>query len=105
MYAHLLRFQKGLSKGSFVKRSQIIGYVGQSGLASGPHCHYEFHVNHQPQNPTTVALPKALPIPAKELALFKNQSVKLLASLKLYESSKFAHNNTKDKTLLNRMHA
>ena len=105
VYAHLLRFQKGLSKGSFVKRSQIIGYVGQSGLASGPHCHYEFHVNHQPQNPTTVALPKALPIPAKELALFKNQSVKLLASLKLYESSKFAHNNTKDKTLLNRMHA
>jgi murein DD-endopeptidase MepM/ murein hydrolase activator NlpD len=97
VYGHLLRFQKGLSKGSFIQRGQIIGYVGQSGLASGPHCHYEFHVNHQPQNPTTVALPRALPISTKELAAFKIQANNLLASLKLYESSKFAKAKTTTK--------
>ena len=97
VYAHLLRFQKGLSKGSVIHRGQIIGYVGQSGLASGPHCHYEFHINHQAQNPTTVALPRALPIASKELAAFKAQATHLLASLKLYESSKFAKNNVKAK--------
>ena len=55
VYGHMLRFQKGLSKGSKVKRGQVIGYVGQTGLATGPHCHYELHVNNQPRNPTTIA--------------------------------------------------
>lgn len=86
LYGHLLRFQKGLSRGTFVKRGQIIGYVGQSGLATGPHCHYEFHVNHQPRNPTTVALPRASPISKKQSHAFHIHATNLLASLKLYES-------------------
>lgn len=86
LYGHLLRFQKGLSQGAYVKRGQIIGYVGQSGLATGPHCHYEFHVNHQPKNPTTIALPRALPIPHEYRHAFQMHASNLLSSLKLYES-------------------
>lgn len=88
VYGHLLRFQKGLAKGDFVKRGQVIGYVGQSGLASGPHCHYEFHINQQPRNPTTIALPRSLPISSREMRSFKAHANTLLASLKLYEDGK-----------------
>lgn len=86
LYGHLLRFQKGLSQGAYVKRGQIIGYVGQSGLATGPHCHYEFHVNQQPKNPTTITLPRALPIAREYRHAFQMHASNLLASLKLYES-------------------
>lgn len=90
VYAHMLKFQKGLSKGSKVKRGQIIGYVGQSGLATGPHCHYEFHINKKPKNPTTVHLPQADSVPAKELASFKANANSLLAHLKLFEEAYLA---------------
>lgn len=85
IYGHMLKFQKGLSKGDYVKRGQVIGYVGQSGLASGPHCHYEFHINGQPKNPTTVDLPRGLAIPQREMLAFKNTSNALLAQLKQHE--------------------
>ncbi|MDF1646428.1 MAG: peptidoglycan DD-metalloendopeptidase family protein [Legionellaceae bacterium] len=81
LYAHLLRFQKGLKRGDFVHRGDVIGYVGQTGLADGPHCHYEFRVNNQPKNPATVALPEALPIPSSELAAFQHHANTELAEL------------------------
>ncbi|MDP1614305.1 MAG: peptidoglycan DD-metalloendopeptidase family protein [Methylococcales bacterium] len=90
IYGHMLKFQKGLSKGSYVKRGQIIGYVGQTGLASGPHCHYEFHVNNQPKNPTTIDLPRGEPITGRELARFKVNTNTLLAQLKLFEEAHLA---------------
>ncbi len=86
LYGHMLKFQKGLSKGSFVRRGQIIGYVGQSGLASGPHCHYEVHVNNQAKNPATVSLPRGEPVNHRELAKFKANTNVLLAQLKQFES-------------------
>ncbi len=87
IYAHLLKFQKGLSKGSRVKRGQVIGYVGQTGLADGPHCHYEFHIHRQPKNPSTVPLPRSSPVPLREMASFKAKAGTLLAQLKLYEEA------------------
>ncbi|MDX1607075.1 MAG: peptidoglycan DD-metalloendopeptidase family protein, partial [Candidatus Competibacterales bacterium] len=57
LYAHLSRFKPGLRESSRVRRGEIIGYVGRSGLATGPHLHYEVRVNGVPHNPATVALP------------------------------------------------
>lgn len=90
VYAHLLKFQKGLYRGAYVKRGQVIGYVGQSGLADGPHCHYEFHINQHPKNPTTVELPRASPLPKRDMASFRNKANTLFAQLKLFEDASLA---------------
>lgn len=87
IYAHLLKFQKGLARRDFVKQGEIIGYVGQSGLATGPHCHYEFHYNNLPRNPSTISLPQAIPISSKEIASFKVKIMPLLAELKRFDES------------------
>jgi murein DD-endopeptidase MepM/ murein hydrolase activator NlpD len=99
VYAHLLKFQKGLSRGAYVKRGDIIGYVGQTGLATGPHCHYEFHVNNHPKNPSTVQLPQAISVPAKELASFKTHAETTLAQLKHVEMINLATTKTSDKPI------
>jgi murein DD-endopeptidase MepM/ murein hydrolase activator NlpD len=65
LYAHLSAYAKSLKKGQKVRQGDIIGYVGRSGLASGPHLHYEFHVDGRHKNPLTVKLPKALPLDAE----------------------------------------
>jgi murein DD-endopeptidase MepM/ murein hydrolase activator NlpD len=102
VYGHMLRFAKGLSKGSKIKRGQVIGYVGQTGLATGPHCHYELHVHNQPRNPTTTYLPTSSPVPAREIAVFKAKTRKLFAQLKSLEEANYAKkdkgNKSKKKT-------
>lgn len=90
IYGHLLKFQKGLAKGDYVKRGQIIGYVGQSGLATGPHCHYEFRVHNTPRNPSTIALPQGFSIATKEMSSFKVHLARLLAELKPFEKTQLA---------------
>lgn len=87
VYAHMLKFRKGLSRGSRIKRGEIIGYVGQSGLATGPHCHFEFHINRHPKNPSTVKLPLSTPVGNKDLAVFKYNAGALLAHMKLFEDA------------------
>lgn len=62
LYAHLSGFAKGLYKDSRVQQGEVIGYVGKTGLATGPHLHYEFQVNGEHRNPLTVKLPGAAPI-------------------------------------------
>lgn len=62
LYAHLSGFKNGLKKGSKVKQGEVIGYVGATGLVTGPHLHYEFRVNGQHRNPLTYETPKAQPI-------------------------------------------
>jgi murein DD-endopeptidase MepM/ murein hydrolase activator NlpD len=61
-YGHLSGIANGLRKGNRVTQGQVIGFVGATGLATGPHLHYEFRMNDVHQNPLRVAMPAALPI-------------------------------------------
>jgi murein DD-endopeptidase MepM/ murein hydrolase activator NlpD len=58
-YAHLNGFAKGIRKGAKVEQGQTIGYVGSTGLATGPHLHYEFHINGKHTDPVKVEPPNA----------------------------------------------
>ena len=69
-YLHLSKFARGIKAGKRVKQGQVIGYVGATGLVTGPHLHYEFLVNGVHMNPRTVALPKAKSIAKGELPKF-----------------------------------
>jgi murein DD-endopeptidase MepM/ murein hydrolase activator NlpD len=63
LYAHMSRLAAGMRAGARVQQGQTIGYVGRSGLATGPHLHYEFRVRGVHEDPLTVDLPKGLPVP------------------------------------------
>jgi murein DD-endopeptidase MepM/ murein hydrolase activator NlpD len=81
-YAHLSRYGK-FKSGQKVKQGQVIGYVGMSGLATGPHLHYEFIVSGVHRNPRTILekLPKAKSLPPSEIARFEPIAQPLIASL------------------------
>jgi murein DD-endopeptidase MepM/ murein hydrolase activator NlpD len=81
VYAHLSRFPAGLHRGQRVAQNDTIGFVGQTGWATGPHLHYEFQIAGQSRNPRSLAMPAALPIPADKLADFTAQAAPLLARL------------------------
>ena len=81
LYGHMSRFAKGLSVGDHVAQGQVIGYVGMTGLATGPHVHYEYRVNGVHKNPAKVTVPKADPIPSSLMADFRAQTAPLLARL------------------------
>lgn len=81
LYAHLSKYSKRAKVGARVKQGQVIGYVGKSGLASGPHLHYEFRVNGVHKDPLRVKLPKSLALPKSEIASFKKTTRPLLAQL------------------------
>jgi murein DD-endopeptidase MepM/ murein hydrolase activator NlpD len=70
-YAHLNGFGKGIRAGKRVSQKQVIGYVGSSGLATGPHLHFEVVKNGRHTNPLRVVVPPAPPIPKGELARYK----------------------------------
>lgn len=70
-YGHLSRFAARLRTGSRVVQGDVIGYVGATGLATGPHLHYEFRINDVHQNPLRVAMPSAPPITPEHRAAFE----------------------------------
>ena len=81
LYGHMNGFAPGVRTGSPVRQGQIIGYVGTTGLSSGPHLHYEFQVNGQHVDPLSQKLPMAEPIARTELAQFQTLSRELMARL------------------------
>ncbi|WP_275097753.1 OapA family protein [Sedimenticola hydrogenitrophicus] len=83
LYAHMSKFRGNVNNGSRVRQGQVIGYVGQSGLATGPHLHYEFRVNGVHRNPLTIKLPAAEPLAKDHRAKFAQISSQLLAELDL----------------------
>jgi murein DD-endopeptidase MepM/ murein hydrolase activator NlpD len=83
LYGHMSRFG-GAREGARVNQGDVIGYVGKSGLATGPHLHYEYRVNGAHRNPRTVALPPADPIPAERQAQFQAETEPLWRQLDGY---------------------
>jgi murein DD-endopeptidase MepM/ murein hydrolase activator NlpD len=81
VYGHLSRFAKGLRQGQHVVQGQVIAFVGMTGLATGPHLHYEYRVDGVFKNPQTIKLPEGLPIDGPQRADFLARSTSLLASL------------------------
>lgn len=93
LYAHLNSYSRKIRVGSKVSQGQTIGYVGSSGLATGPHLHYEFRVNGVHRNPLTVRLPHAKPIPERYMADFELMTAPKLAQLNLLTRTSLALNN------------
>ncbi len=92
LYAHMQGFAKGIRPGSTVKQGQIIGYIGTTGLSTGPHLHYEFLVNGTHVDPLSQKLPAADPIDPSEKQRFVEYSKPLLAKLDLYKETMLAQN-------------
>jgi murein DD-endopeptidase MepM/ murein hydrolase activator NlpD len=81
LYGHMSRFARNMHVGTHVQQGDVIGYVGMTGLATGPHLHYEFLMNGVHKNPQTVQLPGAEPLRAADLEKFRAQSAPLLVDL------------------------
>ena len=89
-YGHLSRFAKGIKRGTRISQGQIIGYVGSTGLASGPHLHYEFRVNNVQKNPLALKLPSSYPLDRRYKAQFTATAKPLAEQLKLLRGTNLA---------------
>lgn len=81
LYGHLSGFGPGIRKGARVEQGDIIGFVGATGVATGPHLHYEFRVNGTHRNPLTLALPDAPPLPTHQLEAFRLHANNLITQI------------------------
>lgn len=85
-YGHLKAFGKDIKTGKRVGQGDVVGYVGQTGWATGPHLHYEFRVNNQQVNPLALSLPISVPLEASQLKHFRAHAAPLLARLDLLQT-------------------
>ncbi len=89
-YGHLSGFAKNVRKGARIAQGDVIGYVGATGLATGPHLHYEFRINDVHQNPLRVVLPSAPPIGPDRKAAFDAAAAPLVQRLQLLRGTTLA---------------
>lgn len=92
-YGHLSRFGKGVKRGARVSQGQVIGYVGATGLATGPHLHYEFRVAGVQKDPLALKLPTSYPLDARARAQFAAASGPMLHRLELLRATNLASLN------------
>jgi len=90
LYAHLSKFGAGIRRGTRVSQGDIIGYVGATGWATGPHLHYEFRVGDEHRNPLKMVFPSAEPVPAARMAAFRDQTGPYAAQLEQLRSVEIA---------------
>ncbi|MDR3323725.1 MAG: M23 family metallopeptidase [Zoogloeaceae bacterium] len=83
-YAHMSGFAAGLEKGDRIGQGELVGYVGSTGWATGPHLHYEFRVKGQAINPLSIDIPTAIPLAKTQQAAFDQQASTQLAQLQLF---------------------
>ncbi len=81
LYAHMSKFKRKLKVGTKVYQGDVIGYVGSSGLATGPHLHYEFRLNEKAIDPMRASLPNSMSLTASELQDFRNSAINLVLQL------------------------
>jgi murein DD-endopeptidase MepM/ murein hydrolase activator NlpD len=74
VYGHMSRFASGIRKGEKVNQGDVIGYVGMTGWATGPHLHYEFRVNNKPRNPLSIDIPNTQALAGVELQRFHSMT-------------------------------
>jgi murein DD-endopeptidase MepM/ murein hydrolase activator NlpD len=91
LYAHLQRLAPGLRQGARVAQGDVVGHVGQTGWATGPHLHYEFRIGGQARNPYAIAMPAGQPLPAGELAAFRAHAAPLVARIALLAAQPLAY--------------
>ena len=84
-YKHLSAYAKGVKSGARVRQGQVIAYVGNTGLSTGPHLHFEFYQSGVFVDPLGKKFPSAEPIPSESLAQFKSDAAPLLASLPAWQ--------------------
>jgi murein DD-endopeptidase MepM/ murein hydrolase activator NlpD len=87
LYAHLSRFAPQVHTGARVRQGDVIGFVGQTGWATGPHLHYEFRVGGEQRNPLTVVLPSGEPLAPQYRQAFAERTSPAAAQLVLARTS------------------
>jgi murein DD-endopeptidase MepM/ murein hydrolase activator NlpD len=90
VYGHLSDFAKGLRKGQYVRQGEVIGNVGATGMATGPHLHYEFRQNGVQRDPLKIAMPAANPVPQKQMTAFYEYTKGSMARLDMLRGTSLA---------------
>lgn len=95
IYKHLNGYAKGIRSGAKVRQGQVIGYVGNTGLSTGPHLHFEFYHAGRYVDPLKKKFPSADPVPQELMAIFKTQANELLTALPRWDAVSVANRDSK----------